>query len=91
MCVLQCKADGTDYFIFIMHIALGEPHRSVLMLAPWVMYSQEIYMFRIHSFALSPIVSCFAVIEALANERLVIDFCTDVYNFRVTLHWSGSN
>lgn len=48
-------------------------------------------MFRMHSFALSPVDSCFAVIEALANERLVIDFCTDVYNFHVTLHRSGSN
>lgn len=74
-----------------MHIALGEPRRSVLMLAAWVMYSQETDMFRMHSFALSPVISCFAMIEALANERLVIDFCADVNNFCLTLHWSGSN
>lgn len=74
-----------------MHIPLGQPHRSVLMLTAWVMYSQETDMFRMYSFALSPVVSCFAMIEALANERLVIDFCTDVNNFLVTLHWSGSN
>lgn len=48
-------------------------------------------MFRMHSFALSPVVSCFAMIEALANERVVIDFCADVNNFCLTLHWSGSN
>lgn len=48
-------------------------------------------MFRMYSFALSLVVSCFAMIEALANERLVIDFCGDVNNFCVTLHWNGSN
>lgn len=47
-------------------------------------------MFRMYSFALPPVVSCFAMIEALANERL-IDFCGDVNNFCVTVHWTGSN
>lgn len=61
------------------------------MLAAWVMHSQETNMFRMYSFALSPVVSCFAMIEALANEKLVIDFCGGVNNFLVTLHWSGSN
>lgn len=63
----------------------------MLMLAAWVMHSQETNMFRMYSFALSPVVSCFAMIEALANEKLVIDFCGGVNNFLVTLHWSGSN
>lgn len=63
----------------------------MLMLAAWVMHSQETNMFRMYSFALSPVVSCFAMIEALANEKLVIDFCGGVNNFHVTLHWSGSN
>lgn len=68
-----------------MHIPLGQPRHSVLMLAAWVMYSQETDMFRMYSFALSPVVSCFAMIEALANERLVIDFCADVNNFQVAV------
>lgn len=89
--LFQYKADGTDYFIFVMHIPLGEPCCSVLMLAACVVYSQETNTFRMYSFALSPVVSCFAMIEELANERLVIDFCADVNNFHVTLHWSGSN
>lgn len=74
-----------------MHIPLGEPHRTVLMRAARVTCSQETNTFRMCSFALSPVVSCFATIEALASERLVIDFCADVNNFRVTLHWSGGN
>lgn len=90
-CAFQYKADGTDCFIFIMHIPLGEPHCTVLMLAAWVMCSQETNMFRMYSFALSPVISCFAMIEALANKRLVIDFCANVNNICVTLHWSDSN
>lgn len=38
-------------------------------------------MFRMYSFALSPVISCFAMMEALANERLVIDFCGNVVIF----------
>lgn len=50
----------------------------MLMLAARVMHSQETNMFRMYSFVLSPVVSCFAMVEALRNERLVIDFCADV-------------
>lgn len=61
------------------------------MLVAWVVHSQETNMFRMYSFALSSVVSCFAMMEALGNKRLVIDFCGDVNNFHVSLHWSGSN